>query len=91
MMKFSEHRLWLARLEKPDYQRTAISAICDTQPSRWLIQPTLTKKSPGLVRNAAQLETRLSSPPDSVQASLSLWRRLDLLPSWSAPDNPLRK
>jgi hypothetical protein len=76
MMKFSEHRLWVARLEKPDYQRAAIRAMSEAEASRWLVQPALTKTSPGLVRNAAQIEARLNAPPESVQRSLTLWRRI---------------
>lgn len=82
MMKFSQNRLWVARLEKPDYQRSAISAIRETQPSRWLVQPALTKKSPGLVPNAGDLKVRLTLAPASVKASLALWRRPRLPRPW---------
>jgi hypothetical protein len=75
MMKFSEHRLWVGRLEKPDYQQAAVRAMDGTRRSRWLMQPTLTKQSPGFVRSAAELESRLIVPSDSVKASLALWRR----------------
>lgn len=77
MMKFSEHRLWVARLDKPDYQRAAINALDQTESVRWLVQPTLTKNSPGFVPNSAQLHTRLNVVPAPVETSLALWKKQD--------------
>ena len=74
MMKFSENRLWIARLEKPDYQRAAVRAVRESQSSRWLVQPTLTKKSPGFLANATQLVTRLDARPRSIEESIAIWR-----------------
>ncbi|MHC1762759.1 MAG: hypothetical protein AB9869_00425 [Verrucomicrobiia bacterium] len=75
MMSFSEHRLWMARLEKLDYQRAAIDTMSETNSARWLVQPTLTKNSPGFLPNAAQLATRLSIVSPPVKASLALWQK----------------
>ncbi len=74
MMKFSEHQLWVARLEKPDYQRAAINAADQANPG-WLVQPTLTKNTPGFLAHSDQLGTRLKLPPESVKTSLALWRK----------------
>jgi hypothetical protein len=74
MMQFSEHRLWIGRLEKPGYQRVAVNAIRGTDSSRWLVQPTLAKECPGFLSDKAQAQARLGTTPASVAASIALWR-----------------
>lgn len=54
MLRFSENRLWIARLEKTGYQQSLLRAIQGTFPDRWLIQPVRTKP-PGWVSDAATL------------------------------------
>jgi phosphoserine phosphatase len=74
MLRFSEHRLWIGRLEKPGYQRLAVKAIRGTDCSRWLVQPTLAQQCPGFLANKAQAQARLGSTPAPVAASIALWR-----------------
>lgn len=58
MLKFSLHKLWIARLEKSDYQRKTLGIIRNTSSENWMIQPTLYKKSPGFVSNKKELSKR---------------------------------
>lgn len=49
MLAFAEHRLWLARIDKPEYQ-TATRALAERTGGRqWLVQPTRTKRTPGFL------------------------------------------
>jgi len=74
MMKFSENRLWIARLEKPAYQRVAAHALTETGPSRWICQPALNKGHPGFVSDQRQIPSLLGSVPGTVAESLRIWR-----------------
>ena len=74
MMKFSENRLWIARLEKPAYQRAAAHALIETGPSRWICQPALNKGHPGFVSAPRQIPSLLGSVPGTVAESLRIWR-----------------
>ncbi len=49
MLAVSQHRLWIARLEKPAYQRATRELMRKTGRDSWLIQPVLTKSTPGFV------------------------------------------
>jgi len=70
MLKFSENRLWIARLEKPGYQRIAARASREAEPSRWMCQPALNKCHPGLVSVQRQIPPLFDSVPSSVVESL---------------------
>jgi hypothetical protein len=72
MLAFSEHQLWIARLEKPDYLRATIQLMRRTGPANWLLQPTLCRTSPGFVPDLASLAARLSPVPEKVRASRQL-------------------
>jgi hypothetical protein len=74
MLRFSENRLWIARLEKPGYQQCLLQAMNLTGPDGWLVQPVRTKP-PGWV---SDLGTLLDSTPDEIANSLKL---LSSLPS----------
>lgn len=74
MLKFSENRLWIARLEKPAYQRAAARALTETGPSHWICQPALNKCRPGLVPIRKQIAALLDSIPGTVEESLRIWR-----------------
>jgi hypothetical protein len=67
MAAFSEHRLWLARLEKPAYQKTTLELLkrCDGKP--WMVQHVLASDGFGFVsdpsvipRNARSAAVRKS-------------------------------
>jgi len=48
MLAFSEHRLWIARVEKPDYQ-AAMEHRRAAADGDWMIQPARTKVGPGFL------------------------------------------
>jgi len=52
MLSFSEHRLWIARLEKPAYQQATRKLIRQTGESGWMIQPTRSREAPGFLPDA---------------------------------------
>lgn len=48
MLNYSLYKLWIARLEKPNYQKILHQNEIDKS---WIIQPTRYKSSPGFVKN----------------------------------------
>jgi len=72
MLAFSEHRLWIARLEKPDYQQATAELMRRTGTTNWLVQPTLCRVSPGFVPHDDDLAVRRSPVPAKVRASQRL-------------------
>lgn len=49
MLNFSENRLWIARLEKPDYQQATLELASQTGKDHWIIQPVRSRKAPQFV------------------------------------------
>jgi hypothetical protein len=70
MLTFSEHRLWIARLEKPEFQAATARLIRQTMPDRWMVQPTLLGRSPGFLPSRSVLTQRLDPVPAKVRASV---------------------
>jgi hypothetical protein len=52
MLGFSERRLWIARVEKPDYLRATRKLARATGPARWLFQGVRVKAEPGFLPEA---------------------------------------
>jgi len=48
MLTFAQRRLWVARLNKPDYQAATAPLIARTGRATWMIQPALAEPYPGL-------------------------------------------
>jgi hypothetical protein len=67
LLAVSQHRLWIARLENPAYQRATRELIRRTGGDGWLIQPTLTKRSPGFVSCLKEASERLNGLPAEVR------------------------
>jgi hypothetical protein len=67
LLQISQHRLWIARLEKPIYQRATRELIRKTGADGWLIQPALTKRSPGFVSGLKEASERLNGLPAEVR------------------------
>jgi hypothetical protein len=63
MLNLAENRLWIARLEKMDYQVKTIVQIVQSLPGTWLIQPVLYENSPGFVSGVGDLNERLRTRP----------------------------
>jgi phosphoserine phosphatase len=74
MLAFSENRLWMARLEKPDYQKAALKLMRQADAGQWVVQPVLASQSPGFIGSRAQLSQRLARPSPGIAQSLRLLR-----------------
>jgi hypothetical protein len=55
MLSFSRNRLWIARLDKPQYQIATAEQIRQTGRRGWILQPALAQPKPGFVANPGQL------------------------------------
>jgi hypothetical protein len=66
LLVVSQHRLWIARLERPGYQWATRALIRKTGGDGWLIQPTLTRRSPGFVSGLKEASERLNGLPAEV-------------------------
>ena len=75
MLSFSEHRLWIMRLDKPGYQQKTADCIRRTGDKGWLIQPVIGREAMGFrtsfdappganapLRTAIRQSTRLLRP-----------------------------
>ncbi len=49
MLAFSENRLWMARLEKPESQKATQALMKRTRPGTWLVQAVRTRENPGFI------------------------------------------
>jgi hypothetical protein len=49
MLSFSEHRLWIMRMEKPGYQQSTMECIRRTGKKGWMMQPVLGRETPGFL------------------------------------------
>jgi phosphoserine phosphatase len=49
MLSFSEHRLWIVRMEKPGYQQRTLDCIRRTGKNGWMMQPVLGREIPGFL------------------------------------------
>lgn len=69
MLAYSEHRLWIARLEKPGIQKLAAKEAAKSVDGRWLVQPTLTKGAPGFVAELDVARRRLGRVSAELRAA----------------------
>lgn len=69
MLAFSQNRLWIARLEKPGFQKQTADLLRKTGASGWMLQATLTKGNPGFVSDLGSLPQRLNRVPNDVRAA----------------------
>jgi hypothetical protein len=77
LMAWSQNRLWIARLEKPDYQRAAEELIRQTGSSGWMIQATLTGEAPGFVPKLGEVSRSLKRVSSEIRQSARILARLD--------------
>jgi hypothetical protein len=77
MLAYSRHRLWIARLEKPGFQRKLTELMRQTGNAGWLIQATLTKGRPGFLPDFDALPARLGTVPREVADAAALLSRLN--------------
>jgi hypothetical protein len=67
MMSISQHRLWIARMERPYFQRKLLNLIRQKGGMNCMVQPTLTKANPGFVADLSEVPRRLRSVPAEVR------------------------
>lgn len=76
MLQMAQYRLWFARLEKKGYQQALSRLIGKPEQGSWIVQPVLTAKQPGLLKNQAHLKA-LSEPAGlnfkELMESLQIW------------------
>jgi len=77
LMACSHNRLWIARLEKPDYQRAAEEMIRRTGSPGWMIQATLTGEAPGFVPKPGEVSRGLKKVSSEIRQSTRILARLD--------------
>jgi phosphoserine phosphatase len=71
MLEFSEHRLWLARLEKSAYQQATIDRM-RARNGRWMIQPLLCSEPSGFMQTLDGSKQMLDKAPEAVRRSLKI-------------------
>jgi phosphoserine phosphatase len=76
MLAYSRNRLWIARLEKPGFQRKLTELVRHTGRAGWFVQATLTKGTPGFLSGFDELRTRLGEVPREVADSAAILFRL---------------
>jgi phosphoserine phosphatase len=69
MLTFSQHRLWIARLENPELQAATVRLIRRTEPRSWMVQPVLLRDSPGFVSDFNAAAKRLGRVPANIRAA----------------------
>lgn len=67
MLRFSENKLWFARLEKEDYQEKVTRLVKKSEIKNWFFQPVLYKKYPGFVKNQKQLKTLFNNDSEVLK------------------------
>lgn len=72
MLSFAEHRLWVARMEKPAYQVPTAALIRETGPASWLVQPALAKPRPGLQPTAAPPMDASETAQQKIRESMAI-------------------
>jgi len=76
MLTISQHRLWIARLEKPGFQKQTAELIRKTGSAGWLIQPILARQSPGFLPTLNELRRRFPNVPPDVRKSAQVLAKL---------------
>ncbi|HEY5910117.1 MAG TPA: HAD family hydrolase [Verrucomicrobiae bacterium] len=72
MLAIAAHRLWIARLTKPQYQRTALEWFRQSATRPWLVQPTLASRANGFLPYSNDTRGLLPIPTQQVRLSLEL-------------------
>jgi len=78
MLTFARRRLWIARLDKPDYQAATADLIRHTDPEAWMVQPALARCQPGFVADVCHLSPLPASLRAKVRRSLRLLKQKEL-------------
>jgi phosphoserine phosphatase len=79
MLGFSENRLWLARLENPNYQKLLLKTIQQTGRAGWWVQPTLCSKGIGFIPALSAPAAVLKPVPQDIRRSIATLSRSRLV------------
>jgi hypothetical protein len=71
MLAFAQRRLWIARLDKPDYQAATANLMRRTGSAAWMVQPVLTQGRPAFVADPDQMPPLPPKVHAKVRRSLS--------------------
>ncbi|MGE3728844.1 MAG: HAD family hydrolase [Candidatus Sericytochromatia bacterium] len=77
MLQMAQYRLWFARLEKKGYQQALSHRIGKPEQATWMIQPVLTARQPGLLKNQSHLKALSGIAGLKLQdliESLEIWK-----------------
>jgi hypothetical protein len=77
MMAISRHRLWIARMERPDFQRKLLSCIRKSGGANWMVQPALTKRNPGFLPNLNDIPCRMGFVPAEVRETRRILAKVE--------------
>jgi hypothetical protein len=69
MMAISQHRLWVARMERSCFHQKLLNLIREKGAANWRVQPTLTKGNPGFVPDWSEIPRRLGLVVAEVRES----------------------
>jgi hypothetical protein len=79
MLAISQHRLWIARMERPYFQRKLLNLIRHKGAANWMVQPTLTKGNPGFLPDLNEIPRRLHSVPPEVRETQRVLAQVESL------------
>jgi hypothetical protein len=71
MLTFGENRLWLARLDKPDYLR-ATQLLITNNAASWALQPVMCRPAPGFISDASQVDQKISAAASKIRQAINL-------------------
>ena len=72
MLAFSQHRLWIGRLEKPGFQQATAALMRRTGRRGWTVQPVLSKQAPGFLPEIKGVSQRLKQASPDIRKSIRI-------------------
>jgi hypothetical protein len=75
MLAFSENRLVIARMEKPEFLSAALALMGNTGSKGWMVQPTLTSEVPGFFTDPGNMPLADEKISGRILESISLVAR----------------
>ena len=78
MLTFARRRLWIARLDKPEYQAATADLMRRTDPEAWMVQPVLARHEPGFIADSHRLPPLPPPLRTTVRRSLRLLEHMEL-------------
>ncbi|MCX8108405.1 MAG: haloacid dehalogenase-like hydrolase, partial [Verrucomicrobiae bacterium] len=73
MLLFARHRLWIARLDKPNIQRSMARVAQANNRKRWIVQPVWCGEPPGFLPDPIEVRDRFGWNCQAVRQSVAAW------------------